>query len=188
MQHNRFALIIVLSLFLNLGGSSLVTAMHLPVFFDSIGTMLSAILIGPWVGGMLGLMTNITRGIFHSTLSIPFGLVNMGVGIVSGYLMLLLKDYRRPLAPLVMGIVIAIAAPLMAAPVATYLFGGITAHGIDKFVISLMQSGHSLLSSTFWGRIPYSFVDKVISAYLVFLIIRLLPQIADKPSEGRVIN
>lgn len=184
MQHKRFTQIILLSLFLNLFCSALVTSLHLPIFFDAIGTMLSAVLIGPWVGGLLGLMTNILKGIFHSTLSIPFGVVNFGIGIITGYLAIFLKDYRRPLAPLLVGTVVAIATPMMAAPIATYMFGGITAHGIDKFVVALMDGGQSILSSAFWGRIPYSFVDKLLSAYLVFLIIKAWPGVAAQRFPG----
>lgn len=184
MQHRHFTRIILISLFLNLLGSNLVPSLDLPVFFDAVGTMLAAILIGPWIGGLIGLMSNLLTGLFHSSLSIPFGLVNLGIGIITGYLMILIKDYRHPLAPLLVGTVIAIATPLMAAPIATYMFGGITAHGVDKVVVALMDSGQSILSSTFWGRIPYSFVDKILSAYMVFLIIKVWPDIAAKRFRG----
>ncbi len=184
MQHRHFTRVILISLFLNLLGSNLVAYLGLPVFFDAVGTMLAAILIGPWIGGLIGLMTNLLSGLFHSSLSIPFGFVNMGIGIITGYLMILIKDYRRPLAPLLVGTVIAIATPLMAAPIATYMFGGITVHGVDKFVVALMDSGQSILSSTFWGRIPYSFVDKILSAYMVFLIIKVWPDIVAKRFRG----
>ncbi|MDT8444788.1 MAG: hypothetical protein RQ722_10865 [Desulfuromonadales bacterium] len=184
MQHRLFIKIILVSLFLNLLGSSLVTHYNLPLFLDATGTMLAAILIGPWIGGLLGLMTNLLTGLFHSSLSIPFGLVNLGIGIITGYLMILIKDYRRPLAPLLVGTVIAIATPLMAAPIATYMFGGITVHGVDKLVVALMDSGQSILASTFWGRIPFSFLDKILSAYTVFLIIKVWPDIAAKRFRG----
>jgi len=180
MQHKLFTKIIFISLFLNLLGSSLATYFHWPIFLDAVGTMLAAVLIGPWVGGLLGLMTNLLQGLLHSSLSMPFGLVNLGVGVITGYLMILVKDYRRPMAPLLVGTVIAIAAPVMAAPIATYMFGGITAHGVDKLVVAMMDSGQSILSSTFWGRIPYSFVDKLLSAYAVFLIIRLWSEAAEQ--------
>lgn len=180
MQHNRFAKIIIISLVLNLLGGTVSTFFQLPLFFDSIGTMLAAVLIGPWIGGLVGLISNILRGLFYSTLAIPFGLVSLGIGIITGYLMVYIKDYRRPLAPLLVGVVIAIATPLMAAPIATYLYGGITVHGIDKFVVALMDSGYSIFSSAFWGRLPWSFVDKVLSAYAVYLIIKLCPKVADK--------
>lgn len=173
MQHNKLIQIVLFSLFLNLFCSEVATYLNLPIFLDSTGTMLAAVTIGPWVGGILGLMTNVIKGLYHSPQSIPFGLVNMAIGILTGYLAIQLKDYRKPFAPLLVGCATAIAAPLVAAPIATYMYGGISAHSIDKFVVTMMDSGQSILSSTFWGRIPYSFVDKLISAYLVLFILQV---------------
>lgn len=167
--------IIALSLFMNLTGSALQSFFDLPIFLDTIGTMFTAIMIGPWIGGLVGLMTNTFEGVFYSSLSVPFGLVNFGVGIVTGYFVIYFKGYHKLWIPLVIGSVIALLAPLMAAPIATYLFGGITAHGVDKFVIALMESGYSMLSSAFWGRIPYSFIDKIMTAYLVFFLVKYWP-------------
>lgn len=179
MWHKRLAQVILFSIFLNIFGSIIAIFFDLPVFLDSTGTILSAVLIGPWIGGLVGLMTNILKGFFRATHEIPFGIVNMGIGVITGYLMIVIKDYRRPMAPFVVGGVLSIATPLMAAPIATYLYGGITAHGVDKIVVSMMDSGQSILSSTFWGRIPYSFVDKMISAYVVFFVL-LVWQVAAK--------
>jgi len=179
MHYKLQVKIVLFSLFLNFFFSVIiVNPLELPLFLDATGTMLCAVLLGPWIGGLLGLMSNIIRGVFFDTHSIPFGLVNLGIGIITGYLMLVVKDYRRPWSPLLVGAVIAIATPLMAAPIATYMFGGITAHGTDKFVIALMDSGHSILSSTFWGRIPLSFVDKLLSAYMVFFVLKAWPSVA----------
>lgn len=168
--------IILFSLFLNFSGSFVTSYFELPLFLDAPGTILSAVMIGPWVGGLVGLVTNILKGLFHMTHSIPFGLVNFGIGIIAGYMTIYLKGYQRPVTPLLVGITTAIASAIMAAPIATYMFGGITAHGIDKFVVALIDSGQSVLSSAFWGRIPNSLVDKIISAYMVFLIVKVWPQ------------
>jgi energy-coupling factor transport system substrate-specific component len=162
MQHNNLLRILLFSLFLNVAGSIVALLLDLSVFLDSMGTIFAAVLLGPWIGAFLGLSTNIIKGFFHASHEIPFGIVNFGIGVIAGYLMIFIKDYRRPIPPLITGIILSIATPLMAAPIATYLYGGITAHGIDKFVVALLDSGQSILSSAFWGRIPYSFVDKLI--------------------------
>ena len=173
MSYRLSLQIVLLALLLNIGGATLTTYLDLPIFLDAVGTMLAAVLLGPWVGGLVGLSSNILKGLFHTILSIPFALVNLGIGLITGYLALIIKDYRQPHAPLVVGTVVAITTPMMAAPIAAYMFGGITAHGSDKFVIALVNSGQSILSSSFWGRIPSSFLDKGLSAYLVFTILKV---------------
>jgi energy-coupling factor transport system substrate-specific component len=175
-----FLLTIFLSLALNLIGSSLQIYLELPLFLDTIGTMLAAVLIGPWIGGLVGLMTNVIKGIFYTTTSLPFGLVNFGIGLITGYLVIIFKGYERWYAPLLVGCVIALLTPLMAAPIATYVFGGITAHGIDKFVVAFIDSGNTILSSTFLGRLPTSFIDKLLSAFIVYGIIRVWPKLTNR--------
>lgn len=179
MHYKQSLQIILLSITLNLVGSLVTTLTGLPLFLDAIGTMLSAVLLGPWIGGLLGLMTNIIKGIVHTPHSIPFGPVNFAIGVLTGYLAIYAKDYRRPRVPLQVGIVVGLATPVLAAPIAAYMFGGITAHGIDKYVVALFHSGQSILSSAFWGRIPYSLVDKLFSAYLTYLIVRSWRSVAD---------
>ena len=175
MHHKRILVIFLISLGLNFLGSFIQTIFDLPLFFDTIGTILSAVVIGPWIGGLAGLLTNTLKGMFFTTLSIPFGVVNLVVGVVAGYLVLWLNGFQKWYAPLVVGGAVGLIAPLVAAPIATYLFGGISAHGIDRFVVSLIEGGNSVLSSAFWGRVPLSFVDKLISCYLVYLLILFTP-------------
>lgn len=184
MRYHAISLIIFFSLLLNFSGAIVTTYFDLPLFLDAPGTILAAVMIGPWIGGLVGLLTNILKGIFYTTHSLPFGLVNFGIGVIAGYMTIYLKGYQRPHAPLLVGITTAFAAAIMAAPIATYLFGGITAHGIDKFVVALVDSGQSVLSSTFWGRIPNSLVDKIISAYMVFFIVKAWPQDAEKSTNA----
>ena len=171
MHYHYTLIIILLSFALNFTGSLVTTYLKLPLFLDAPGTMLSAVMIGPWIGGAIGLMTNIIKGLLHTNMSIPFSVVNLGIGIMAGYLAIHLRDYRHPLAPLKVGIATGLATPVMAAPIAAYMFGGITAHGIDKYVAALINSGDSILSSAFWGRVPLSLVDKILSAYIVYLIV-----------------
>jgi energy-coupling factor transport system substrate-specific component len=175
MPNKYILLTIFCSLILNFSGTVLQQYVHSPLFLDTTGTMLSAVLLGPWIGGLVGLLTNTLQGIVHSPVSIPFGLVNLGVGLTAGYLAVLIKGYSHWYAPLAVGIACGIIAPLLAAPIAAYLFGGITAHGVDKAVAVLADGGRSILSSAFWGRLPFSIIDKLISSFIVFFLVRWLP-------------
>lgn len=175
MHHKRILYIFLLSLGLNFLGSYIQVIFDLPLFFDTIGTMLSAVVIGPWIGGLAGLLTNTLKGMFFTTLSIPFGLVNLVIGVVTGYLVIWLKGYRKWYAPLMVGLVTGLVTPIVAAPIAAYMFGGMSAHSIDRFVVSLIESGSSVLSSAFWGRVPLSFVDKLISSYFVYILLLVTP-------------
>ncbi len=174
MKQRHIIGIILLSLAINFIGTCLALKVFPQLFLDTIGTILAAALLGPWFGCLVGLLTNTMQGVVHTSVSIPFALVNCAIGIATGYLAIALKGYHRWYAPLIIGAVAALIAPILAAPIATYMFGGITGHGVDKLVASFVDSGQSILQSAFWGRIPNSFSDKILSAYLGFFLIKLL--------------
>ena len=48
---------------LNMVLGQVVSMLKLPIFLDSIGTVLVGILAGPWAGGLTGLITNLLWGI-----------------------------------------------------------------------------------------------------------------------------
>ncbi len=180
MKQQHIIGVILLSLAINFIGTYLALKFFTQLFLDTIGTMLAAALLGPWFGCLVGLLTNTIQGIVHTSVSIPFALVNCAIGIVTGYLVIALKGYQRWYAPLIIGTVAALIAPVLAAPIATYMFGGITGHGVDKLVASLVDNGQSILQSAFWGRMPNSFSDKILSAYLGFFLIKLIKLIKRK--------
>lgn len=186
MSHRTILLTILISLGLNFSGTILQQYAPNPLFLDTTGTMLSAVLLGPWVGGLIGLLTNTLQGIIHTPVSIPFGIVNMGVGLTAGYIVKHFKGYRHWYVPLTVGLTTGLIAALLAAPIAAYLFGGITGHGVDKIVVALADGGRTIISSAFLGRLPYSFADKLISAYAVYVIIRLWPTYRALASESEM--
>lgn len=54
--------LIVISIAINMIGGQLASMVKLPIFLDSIGTLISAVLLGPVIGMLTGLLTNFTLG------------------------------------------------------------------------------------------------------------------------------
>ena len=50
---------------LNMALGQLAELLKLPIFLDSLGTMLVAVLCGPWIGGLTGLITNLLWGLIQ---------------------------------------------------------------------------------------------------------------------------
>src|SRR5687768_15427999 len=49
---------------LNIAIGSLVTLLKLPLYLDSIGTVLVGVLAGPWAGALTGLLSNLIWALF----------------------------------------------------------------------------------------------------------------------------
>ena len=237
--------LIPLAIAINIAGGQLVKALRLPIYLDSIGTVLTGALLGPWIGMITGILSNgiwtligldqfawsfapvagviglmagfagrlgvfqrpsprwlsaIIGGlfIFALTLFVMFFInattdadgnmilpvardviaqnpivfiVALLAGIAVGYFVLQNAGYAG-LAGLITGVVAAIVS----APIAAYLFGGVTGSGTDALVAAFRASGASILASAFaQGTVSDPF-DKMTSFMVVYLIIQSLPQ------------
>ena len=101
-----------------------VSVLELPVFLDTIGTILAALLAGPWMGMLAGLVSNLIQGLISGLPTEAFAPVSMAIGLSAGYLGRrgLFRSLPRVL---VSGILVSIVATLVAAPFRTYFFDGV---------------------------------------------------------------
>ena len=53
------------------------------IFLDTVGTFFGAVLLGPWYGALIGLLTNVIQGVITNPKDIPFALVNIAIGIIA---------------------------------------------------------------------------------------------------------
>lgn len=64
--------LIVIAIAINMIGGQLISMLKLPVFLDSIGTLISAVLLGPIVGMLTGLLTNVLWGLLTDPIAAAF--------------------------------------------------------------------------------------------------------------------
>ena len=62
--------LIVISIAINMIGGQLASMVKLPIFLDSIGTLISAVLLGPVIGMLTGLLTNLLWGLLTDPIRI----------------------------------------------------------------------------------------------------------------------
>ncbi|CEG25791.1 CD3073 family putative ECF transporter S component [Bacillus sp. B-jedd] len=160
---------------LNVVLGTIVSWMKIPLLFlDTIGTVLMAVLFGPWWGALVGVLTNIVMGVTTGPTAIFFGLVNVAIAIVVGFAARRF-DFTKWYTALVTGFILSIVAPLIGTPIAVAVFGGLNGSGMDLVVLWLRSAGESIFASTFISRITGNFVDKIVTCLLVMMIIIKLP-------------
>jgi energy-coupling factor transport system substrate-specific component len=172
---NRTLVLVALCIALNMGLGQIASTLKLPIFMDSIGTVLSAILMGPWIGMLTGLCTNLIWGLLTSPVAAAFAPVAMVIGLVAG---LLAHNgmFRSLPKVLVSGIVVTIFVTLVATPIRTYLFGGVTGSGADFMVAYLTAVGQRLLQSVAITVIWTNLVDKIVACFVAWLLVKQLPE------------
>jgi energy-coupling factor transport system substrate-specific component len=182
MNKRLWLVLVPVGVGLNVVGGLLNTALKLPLFLDTIGTMLVAVILGPWVGALTGGLSNVIMAISNPQ-DMFFAIVNILVGLIVGYTAIWL-GYRKWFAPLIAGLGAAIAASIVGPLIGTYIYGGLTGGVLDIAVAGLLKNGSELFTAVFISRVGPNVADKLLSAYLVFFVVMALPAafrgIADK--------
>lgn len=166
--------LIVISIAINMIGGQLISLLKLPIFLDSIGTLISAVLLGPLIGMLTGLLTNLLWGLLTDPIAAAFAPVAMVIGLVAGWLARL-GWFRNLPKVIASGVVITLAVTVVAVPIRTALFGGVTGSGADLFVAWMHSMGQDLLESVAITVLGANLVDKILTAIVVWILLRQLP-------------
>lgn len=160
---------------MNLYGSWFAAQRELPLFLDSIGTILTAVTLGPWFGAFTGFLAKVIAGLSENPSAIPFGIANGAVGVAAGFLYMIrgFKDYRSPLFA---AMILAVISLVLSTTISAFLYGGYTGGSLDFYHALLIREGFPSLFSAFLIRIPAETADKLISTYLVWIMVRLMPR------------
>lgn len=155
-------------------GGFLTSVLKLPVYLDGIGTILLALLAGPWAAALTGLFTNLVEAAVINPTYLPFGITNAILGLVTGYMALngWFKSYWRMA---VVALVLTAVGLLTSVPIQTYVFGGFTGVGTDVITGVLLASGENLVTSVLGGNLVTEPLDKFISVYFAYFVVKSVP-------------
>lgn len=160
----------------NFVGKYIAQVLKLPLWLDSIGTLLAAILGGPAVGALAGAINNIFYGIVTDPVSFWYAITSVFIGLFAGYFAY--KGWTRsPLSAVGLGIIVAIVAAVVSTPINVILWGGTTGNlWGDSLFTSLRLSGFPVWVASFLDEFAVDLPDKVITVFVAYLIFRGLPQ------------
>ncbi|MEY0970419.1 ECF transporter S component [Providencia huaxiensis] len=172
---SRTLTLVVFSIAINMVIGQLSSMLKLPIFLDSIGTLICALLAGPWVALLSGLLTNLLWGLLSGPIAAAFAPVAMMIGLSAG-LLARAGGFRTLPRVILSGVVITFALMIVAVPIRTYLFAGTTGSGADFFVAYFHAVGDNLLESVAITVLGANIADKVASAIIAWLLVRQLPE------------
>lgn len=158
----------------NLAVGTVVQIIKLPVFLDSIGTVLVAVLAGAVPGIITGAITVFVGGLITNPVLPWFVLTAIAIGWFSGFCSS--RGYfKRLWTWAICGILMGVIAGIISAPVITYLFGGVTQSGSSFVVAYLISTGRTVLRSVFLAGLACDPVDKLITFIIVWGLVKGLP-------------
>lgn len=167
--------LIAFAIVLNMAIGQLVSLLKLPIFLDSIGTVLVGILAGPLAGGLTGLLTNLIWGLISSPVAAAFAPVAMMIGIVAG-LCARYGLFTTWWKVIIAGVIITIFNAVVAVPIRLYMFGGITGSGADFMTAYMLALGKDLFGAVVVTVFTSNLLDKVVTVLLAWGIVKALPE------------
>jgi energy-coupling factor transport system substrate-specific component len=76
--------LMALAIAMNIVVGQLVTVLKLPIYLDSIGTVLVGALLGPIAGGLTGLLANVIWSLLGNAYALPYAVVALVIGVMAG--------------------------------------------------------------------------------------------------------
>jgi len=164
-------LLIPIAVGINIVGGQLAGALKIPIYLDCIGTILIAMLAGPWVGALTGLLSNVANALISGPEWLPYALVSIAIGLMAGVLS---KKgmFLNIVKTVISGFILAFTASIIAAPITVYLFGGVTSSGSTFITAFLLATGKNIFESVFTSSIIADSADKLISVFVSYSIIK----------------
>ncbi|HSM57519.1 MAG TPA: hypothetical protein VK879_15310 [Candidatus Sulfomarinibacteraceae bacterium] len=174
---NTLTLVMIpVAIAINVAIGQLIFALRIPLYLDSIGTVLVGALAGPWAGALTGLLSNLVWGLSGLNVTYaPFAAVAAVIGLLAG-LFTEVGWFRVWWKSVVAGIIAGLVAAVLSAPISAYVFGGVTGAGTDAVVAMFRGIGFGILPASFAQGVTSDPLDKAITFLIVYLIVQGLPR------------
>ncbi len=166
--------LIALCVAVNIAGSKIALFMSLPIFLDSIGTIMSGMLLGPWAGMLTALVGGLVNGALGDIYSIYFAPSGMIMGLIAGFV---LHGKKNTYINMIWKtVIIVIPASAVSALIEVVVFGGVTSAMVTTALIQIMsKTVMSMFGSAFVVQLVTDYIDKLIAVALVTTVYKRLP-------------
>ena len=167
--------LIVVGVAINFFGAKIANGLSLPLFLDTIGTILAAVLGGFLPGIAVGMVTNILNSVIDIS-NAYYGTVNVLIAVAAvllsdrGYFK---KIYR--LIPVI--IVFALIGGGLSSIITWLIYGMEIGEGISMpLALRFHEAGLPSFPSQLCADILYDVLDKAVACVIVFVVLKVLPE------------
>lgn len=183
--------LVIFCILINYGGKAFAVSNNLPLWLDSIGTVLSAYLLGPVCGVIVGVTNNILYGLQDPTAYI-YLYTSVSIGILVG-IFAKHKFFDSIFLTTSLSVLITMISVIISTILNVIFYDGMTGNIWGDGVIGYMlEHGYHPVLSYVAGEFYIDFVDKLLSLWFLYVMIRLIRYFKKKKikfcKKGRVMN
>lgn len=165
--------LVAIAVCINLAGGQVALTLRLPIYLDSIGTILTGVLLGPFYGMLPNLLSGIISGVTTDIYALYFAPAGMLVGFMAG--VVCRGDRIKKAWIFLSAFLITVPGTIASSLICAGLFGGITSSGSAVFVQLLAKTLLGMTASIFTVQIFTDYLDRTISLLAVVYLLRVLP-------------
>lgn len=147
----------------------------IPLYLDSLGSVVIGVLAGPAAGALTGVLSSAIWGVTMNPTVIVFTSGAAFVGAAAGWAARI-GAFRRVWTAIIAGLVVGVPSGAIGAPVAAFIYGGGLGVGTGGVVATLQAAGLEMLNATTVQSLASDTVDKALIFALAFLVVRGLPR------------
>ena len=170
----RLLVLVPSAVAINLAMGFLTNQLGLPLYLDTIGTVLTAALAGPVVGVVTGLVSQLVRSLYEGFIWLPFGLVQVVIALMAAFVARQ-GGFRSLAVSLAWGALVGIVAGAVSAVISHVVFRGVTATGVTAITTLLTGAGLTRAQAVGLASITTDLADKMIVLALAGAALRALP-------------
>lgn len=161
---------------INYLGKLFASVLKLPLWLDSIGTCIGAVLGGPVIGAVCGTANNLIYGFTTGdTITLVYALTSLGIGVAVG-IMARLGQMKKLPGAILSACVAGLAAVVISTPLNIIFWGGTTGNVWGDAVFAWSQaSGMPVFLGSLLDEVVVDVPDKLITILVVYAIVKGLP-------------
>ena len=176
VRMNTLAIVLIpVCIAIDWAGHAVASTLKLPLFLDSIGTVLGGVLAGPWVGGIAGLITNFISSGTVDPIAAPYCVVSLAIGLAAGIGAYYGWHKTWP-GRVMLYVLIVLVASIGSTPLNLGLYQGQSGVPLgDAIFASLVKGGWPTWLASYIDEATGDIPDKLITVVVALLIYGGLP-------------
>lgn len=163
---------IAICIALNFIGANIALFLRLPIYLDTIGSLLASIVLGPWLGILTAILSALLSWATTDIFALFFSPVALLLVLLVGYFI----RGNEPLKTLWWKVIpISLAGTILSSIITVVLFHGITSSGSSIFVQVLHGLGLNMVTASVLVQAVTDYVDRLVSLLIVLLCLKRIP-------------
>ncbi len=171
----RILALIPVAVALNLATGLVVAELSLPLYLDTIGTVLAAAIAGPAAGLAAGLLSQLLTGMLGGYMWLAFAPIQALIALLAA-LAAARGGFHSPAVAVGWGAIVGLVAGSASSVISYFAFGGVTAGGVTAVTTILRSLGFSLPQAVVLASVGTDLIDKAIVFLVVALVLAALPR------------